>query len=633
MLFAPILWAISELEHGVTTFPAAETSMAEQHRIVKIHCPGCGQKMDVSEVCAFSRIVCPVCGGEVIVPLVFAGITLEEPIATRPRVTVYRALDPTLDREVAVKVLAAGDPRAERFLAEARRAAAITHANVVPIYSCGVEQEQAYVVMQFLPGGDLARWLADAEEGGNPRFALKVGLALARALSAARRQELEHRHVVPRNVLLDVEGNIKLADFGLAASMDEGEVWLPEDFAYAAPEVLAAAETDWRADLFSVGTIVHHLLTGRLPGVGFSPDEIRESRLAGQMPPDPARLVGGLPPGLSDLVMSLQAFRPEDRPSGYEEVIGALRAFEQRVAQDAATKTRAVKPHNTRRAPAPKAKPTDIPASAPVAAVPAPPPSKTPGQLLVDIGLVAATIVLILLLAFYVWKRSGQQQPGNPPEAPPVPPTVAPAVAAAPAPAPVSPTVAEVVPEPVIPAEHRPRPAGLDFAGAALALDAYLASLPEPARAVEAERLALISGIRPQLVKDMEYLVYQDGIELADGRRLSGPLPLVNDRQLVVRTTTGSVPVRWTDLPFGQCARFLDYYLDQRVTQADGDLPADQLAEQRRNLGTICLRNAVLCEWYGEPERGRLAARLCAEYAKELLPRLRRLAPGTVAQG
>jgi len=69
------------------------------------------------------------------------------------------------------------------------------------------------------------------------------------------------------------------------------------------------------------------------------------------------------------------------------------------------------------------------------------------------------------------------------------------------------------------------------------------------------------------------------------------------------------------------------------VTQADGDLPADQLAEQRRNLGTICLRNAVLCEWYGQPERGRLAARLCAEYAKELLPRLRRLAPGTVEQG
>lgn len=619
--------------------------MAEQQQ-VKIHCPGCGQKMDVSDVRPFTRITCPVCGGEVIVPLVFAGITLEEPLAERPRITVYRALDPTLDREVAVKVLAAGDPCAEAFLAEARRAAAITHANAVPIYSCGVEREQAYVVMQFLPGGDLARWIAEAEEGGNPRFALKCGLALTRALAAARRQDVEHRHVVPRNVLLDVEGNIKLADFGLATSLGEEPIWQPEETVYAAPEVLAGGETDWRADLFSVGAIVYHLLTGRLPGVGASPEEFRQARLVGQLPPDPARLVGGLPPGLSDLVMSLQAFRPEDRPSGYEEVMGALRAFEQRLAQDAANKTRAVKPHNSGRVPALKVKPVEPPAPAPAAPASPPPALKTRGQQLVDLGLILASVVLFLLLAFFVWKkRSAQSPPENGPEpAPPpatapaattLPPSAEPPVAALadPAPAPAMSAAPEGPEVPVVPVENRPRPAGLDFAGAAVALDAYLTSLPEPARSLEAERLALIREIRPQLVKDMEYLAYQDGVELADGRRLAGPLPLVNERQLVVRTANGSVSVKWTDLPFGQYAKFLDYYLDQRVQQADDELPPDQLAEQRRGIGAICLRNAVLCEWYGEPDQGREAARRCAEYAKELLPRLRRLAPGTLGQG
>ncbi len=610
--------------------------MAEHQ--VKIHCPGCGQKMDVSDVRPFTRIACPACGGQVIVPLVFAGITLEEPLAERPRVTVYRALDPTLDREVAVKVLAAGDHGAEAFLAEARRAAAITHANAVPIYSCGVEQEQAYVVMQFLPGSDLARWIGDAEPGGNPRFALKCGLALTRALAAARRQDVEHRHVVPRNVLLDVEGNIKLADFGLAASLGEEPIWQPEELVYAAPEVLAGGETDWRADLFSVGAIVYHLLTGRLPGVGSSPAEFRQARLVGQLPPEPSRLKGGLPPGLSDLVMSLQAFRPEDRPSGYEEVMGALRAFEQRVAQDAANKTRAVKPHGSDRVPSLKIKPVALPGPGSAAPAPPAPPSKTPGQRLVDLALVLATVVLLSLLAFYVWKRIGKAQPEDGPE-PATPPAAVPAAVAVPPPA--EPTVAAVpepapapvAPEvPVIPVENRPRPAGLDFAAAAPALDAYLASLPAPARAIEAERLALISDIRPQLVKDMEYLAYQAGVELADGQRLVGPLPLVNERQLVVRTAAGSVSVKWTDLPFGQYAKFLDYYLDQRVQQADPNLPPDQLAAQWRNIGAISLRNAVLCEWYGEPASGREAARVCAEHAKELLPRLRRLAPGTLDQ-
>lgn len=576
---------------------------------MKLHCPGCGQKMDVSDIPAFSRIDCPACGGEVIVPRIFAGITLEEPVSEGPRVTVYRALDPTLDREVAVKVLTAGDPCREAFLAEARRIAAVTHANVVPIYSCGVEEEQAYVVMQFLAGGDLAHWLEQrGDEGGDPHFALRCGLALARALGTVRRQQLEHRHLIPRNVLLDVEGNIKLADFGLAASLAEGEFWQPGEFAYAAPEVLAGTDADWRADLFGVGAIVHHLLTGHLPGVGDSPEEIRRSRLAGQMPPDPARLVGELPPGLSDLIMSLQAYRPEDRPGGYEEVAGALRAFEQRLAQDSADKTRTIA---TRNDGAPVLK---IKASAATAAAAGRPSAvpQSPAQRLVDVGLAVAALILAILLALFVWQRRSEEAP---PPAPDTPPTVAPATVAVP---------------PAIPAERRPRPPGLDFAGAAAELEAYLASLSEPVRAIEAERLAIIRGIRPQLVREMEYLVYTEGIELADGTRLDGPMPLVSEHQLVVRTSEGPVTVRWHELPFGQYARMLDYYLDRRVHQAD---PAVSPARLRQEIADVCLRNAVLCEWYGEPERARLAAELCREHAGEHLPRLHRLAPGILDQG
>jgi serine/threonine-protein kinase len=624
--------------------------MADPKRVVKIHCPNCGQKMDVSDVNPFARIQCPMCDAEVIVPQVFAGITLEEPIAEDEGLTVYRALDPTLDREVAVKALGPDDDRGERFLAEARRAAAITHANVAPIYSCGVEDGRAYLVMQFLAGGSLARWLERSAPGGNPRFALKCGLALARALSAGRRQQLEHGHLVPANVLLDVEGNVKLSDFGLATSLRADRAWRPAEYAYAAPEVLAGAATNWRADMFSVGAITHHLLTGRAPAVGTSPEEIRENRLSGQLPPDPVRLISGLPPGLSDLIMSLQAFRPEDRPSGYEEVVGAFRAFEQRVARDTAHQTRAITPVSEPTEP--KGEPLvlksperDIPK--PDYLVPTAP--KTRAQFLVDVGLVVAAIALTVLVCLYIWRKDGATDPGKPapvPSAtrapsPPTDPTASPTAASdqpAPVANPESPPPAQPAAAsrelPAVPTERRPQPAGLDFPGQQAALDQYLASLPGPARALEAERLGVVRDIKRQLVKDMEYLPYKDldvGIELTDGRHLKGSLPLVSDTRLMVRTDGGQVALAWQDLPFPQFVRFLQYYLDRRLNQADEDMASDLLARQKLALGELCLRNAVLCEWYSRPELGREFARLCGQYAPSLAEQLRRLAPGTVA--
>ncbi|MBT7161155.1 MAG: protein kinase [Victivallales bacterium] len=618
--------------------------MSEEQRVVKIHCPGCGQKMDVSDVLPFARISCPACDAEVIVPRVFAGITLEEPIAEGARATVYRALDPTLDREVVVKALPAGDEQGEAFLAEARRAAAITHANVAPIYSCGVEEGQAYLVMQFLAGRDLGKWLAEAEPGGNPRFALKVGLALGRALSAARRQQLEHGHLVPANVLLDLEGNVKLGDFGLARCVDDDEIWHPTELAYASPEALMGDPEliDWRADLFSVGTIVHQLLTGRDPAAGLAAEQIREARLSGQLPAEPARLVAGLPAGLSDLVMSLLAYRPEDRPSGYEEVVGAFRAFEQKVTHDTASQTRRVKPTGT---PARGLKVGALESAgrsrrgAPVSA----PRSRV--HLLINVGLVVAAIALMILMALLIWQqspptpdneRAPAPQQEKAAEANPSPPAeVDPGGAASKPPGngPASPAAGAVAPLPDVPAGPRPKPAGLGFLGAQPALDAYLQSLPEAARALEQERLTVIRQVRQQLVKDMA-LPYGDvgeGILLLDGRRLKGSLGMVNESMLQIRAQTGDQTIKWTDLPFPQCVQFLTHYVDQRIAQADAELPKDELAEQRRSIATVCLRNAVLCEWYGQPELGRRFAQLCSENTETLLPVLRRLAPKTLA--
>jgi hypothetical protein len=441
-------------------------------------------------------------------------------------------------------------------------------------------------------------------------------------------------------VLLDVEGNVKLSDFGLATSLRGDDAWQPAEYAYAAPEILAGGSVDWRADMFSMGAIIHHLLTGRVPAVGNSPDEIRANRLAGQLPPDPVRLISGLPPGLSDLVMSLQAFRREDRPSGYEEVVGAFRAFEQKVSRDNAHQTRPITPVT---APAePKGDPLVL--KSPDRPIPRPDhltprARKTKAQLLVDIGLVVAAIALTILVCLYIWRQDPPAKPAKPttPAKPAVPakPSVDPEPAGKPAAPPADdPPAAPAAALPAIPVDRRPQPAGLDFPGQQAAIDRYLASLPGPARTLETERLDIIRDVKRQLVKDMEYLPYKDvgdGIELADGRHLKGSLPLVSDARLVVRTDGGQVALKWADLPFTQYVRFLQYYLSRRLNQADEELAPDLLARQKRGLGELCLRNAVLCEWYVQPKLGREFARLCGQYAPSLAAKLQRLAPGTVA--
>ena len=142
--------------------------MAEQTpRRIKIACPGCGQKLDVSEMPSFSRVNCPACSFELIVPKWFNNYLLEAPEGKGGMATVYRALDIALDREVAIKVfdpeLAAKGVSPDLFLHEARIAATINHPAVVPIYSCGECDGSAYIVMQYMGGGTLESRLRKAK--------------------------------------------------------------------------------------------------------------------------------------------------------------------------------------------------------------------------------------------------------------------------------------------------------------------------------------------------------------------------------------------------------------------------------------------------------------------------------------
>ncbi|MFZ5785290.1 MAG: serine/threonine-protein kinase, partial [Acidobacteriota bacterium] len=190
---------------------------------------------------------------------------------------VYRAIDPSLDRAVAIKVIsarqAAGSLPVEeleaRFLREAKVAARISHPGVVTVFDAGREGDSLYLVMELIEGESLAQRMS---EGRHPEGAeaYEICARVAEALGAAHAMGIVHRDVKPANIMLCRDGRVKVADFGVAKAMGDttnltrtgSVVGSP---AYMAPEQVRGEPVDGRADLFSLGVVLYELLMRRRP--------------------------------------------------------------------------------------------------------------------------------------------------------------------------------------------------------------------------------------------------------------------------------------------------------------------------------------------------------------------------------
>ena len=191
---------------------------------------------------------------------------------------VLKAHDPSLDRVVAVKVMAptlANDEKArQRFAREAKAAAAILHPNVIPIYSVSSDDKIPFLVMSYIRGGSLQKRLE--HDGPLPTLeVLRIGSQIAAGLAAAHKQGLVHRDIKPENILLE-EGveRVTITDFGLARAIDDNTVTRVGTIAgtpmYMSPEQARGEHVDWQSDLFSLGCVLYTLCTGRPPFQGES---------------------------------------------------------------------------------------------------------------------------------------------------------------------------------------------------------------------------------------------------------------------------------------------------------------------------------------------------------------------------
>lgn len=188
--------------------------------------------------------------------------------------TVYLARDPVAEREVAVKVFthAPGDPGLTRgthrasFLNEAALVGRLHHPHIVALLDAGVEADYSYVVMEYVPGGALARHASTDNLLPLARV-LESAFKISRALDYALQHGVLHRDIKPANVLLAEPFDVKLTDFGVAriATATHTEITGVGSPAYMSPEQLADQPLDHRTDIYSLGVLTYQLLTGRLP--------------------------------------------------------------------------------------------------------------------------------------------------------------------------------------------------------------------------------------------------------------------------------------------------------------------------------------------------------------------------------
>lgn len=250
---------------------------------------------------------------------------------------VYRAVDPVIEREVALKALhaelpadVAGEVRV-RFLREARSAGRLNHPNIVTIFDVGEDAGAAYIAMELLDGPSLAQMLKERQTIAF-HVAADIIAQVADALHHAHQHSIVHRDVKPANVVVSRTGRAKLTDFGVAyvpasdVTQHGSALGSPR---YMAPEQVLGQPIDARADVFSLGVVLYELLTRRTPfeWPGDTTVFALMQRIAGEPHPPLRQIDAAIPAGFDRIMDRALAKRPQDRYQSAAELAADLRNY------------------------------------------------------------------------------------------------------------------------------------------------------------------------------------------------------------------------------------------------------------------------------------------------------------------
>lgn len=248
-----------------------------------------------------------------------------------PLSEVYRAKDTKLGRTVALKILrshAELDPQADtRFEREAQHTSRLEHPNITTIYEYGRFGTTSYIAMEYVEGRTLDKIVKDQQLGFEE--CLRIAQQLTTALRRVHEAGIIHRDLKPANILLQDDGTLKLLDFGIARARDESSItqhgMLVGTVLYMSPEQVRGDHLDARSDIFSLGAVLYHVTTGRLPYPGESFPEVCMAILDGPPKRRPSEVRDGYPRPLEEFVMRCLAGEPEAR---FEDAADALRGLQ-----------------------------------------------------------------------------------------------------------------------------------------------------------------------------------------------------------------------------------------------------------------------------------------------------------------
>ncbi|MFH1489238.1 MAG: protein kinase [Pseudomonadota bacterium] len=306
-----------------------DTSTVVEDVPVKIFRCSCGKEFNVTGYPIGYKFACPDCHAFCVVQdtaeeikggTVFVDFEIDRLIGRGGMGIVYLGRQISLDRPVAVKVLkqsiAQNEEFIHRFTREARTAAQIIHNNIVQIYFVGREKDTFFIAMEYVDGKSV-REILNEEKRIPEQRALDIIYQSALGLKRAHDMNILHRDIKPDNLILNKQGEVKVADFGLALDLEEtkrkgGPVKLEGSPHYMSPEQAMKGQVNFSSDIYSLGASLYHMVTSVPPFTGNSPAAIIAKHVT-DYPRSPKEMNPDLSRGICHVIQKMMAKRPEER--------------------------------------------------------------------------------------------------------------------------------------------------------------------------------------------------------------------------------------------------------------------------------------------------------------------------------
>lgn len=250
----------------------------------------------------------------------------EEKLGSGGMAEVYTAHDNLLDRQVAVKILHEAYREAsefiERFHREAKAAAKLSHPSIVSIYDVGVDNDDHYIVMEYVPGNSLKDKIRD-EGALKISDVIKISKDIASGLAHAHLNNLVHCDIKPHNILMTADGHAKIADFGIARAVTESTMTYSGSVIgsvhYFSPEQAQGGTITPKSDVYSLGVVMYEMLTNKLPFTGDNAVAIAIKHIE-EEPTPPGVFRSQIPPMLEAITLRAMSKNPDLRPTAHEMI-------------------------------------------------------------------------------------------------------------------------------------------------------------------------------------------------------------------------------------------------------------------------------------------------------------------------